>query len=247
MSHAAGVPIEILRSPVGVVRPRDVADLYANASQELQRLAERGLLLRLAHGYYAVPPADWLGDGSWRPEIEAVAFGIAAVDQAVSGVAVAGISAARVLGLYPRALSAAVVATSVRRRPLATSVGRVHFWQRNLSALEAQTWRSELSQGRVTTIEQTLLDIASNPRRGGVSIAASQEALTGLSQAADWNRVHQLATRQSLGAPYRRARWFANALVPDAPVLSKPRHPVSPGGLKPISPTDPTKFGIRDD
>jgi hypothetical protein len=247
MSRAAVIPIELLGRSFRVVRPKDLAGVYANPSQQLQRLADRHLVLLLAHGYYAVPPSEWLGDGSWRPEIEAVGLGIAASDHEVSFVAVAGISAARVLGLYPRALGAAVVATPVRRKPLATSVGKVHFWQRNVSALETQVWRSELGQGRVTTIEQTLLDVAASPRRGGISTAAAQEALVGLAQAADWEQARQLAVNQKRFAEYRRVRWFADALVPDAPVMPKPRHPVSTGGLKPVAPTNPATFGVRGD
>lgn len=247
MSDTPGLPFELLRRSMRVLRPRDVSDIYANPAQELQRLADRHLLLQLAHGYYAVPPQEWFGDSAWRPEVEAVALGIAAADQSISVVAVAGISAARVLGMYPRALAAAVVATPVRRRSLSTAVGNVVFWQRKVVALETQTWRSELGQGRVTTIEQTLLDVAASPRRGGISTTAAQEALTSLSQAADWERVRHLAEQQNLAAAYRRVRWYADALVADAPVMSKPRHPVSTAGLTPVSPTDPAAFGVRSD
>lgn len=247
MPHSLSIPEELLRRSTRVLRPRDLEEAYANPSQEVQRLESKGVLLNLAHGYYAVPPLEWLGDQAWVPEIEAVALGIAAADHHSSRVAVVGISAARVLGFLPRALGMAVVAVPVRRRPLSTEVGQVHFWQRKADLLETQVWRSELGQGRVSTTEQALLDLAERPERGGVTLDTAQEALRNLSSAADWDRVKALATSQKAESSYRRARWFADALVPEAPVLRLPRHPVASRGLSPVEPTDRARFGIRDD
>jgi hypothetical protein len=204
-------------------------------------------LRNLAHGYYAVPPIEWLGDPAWMPEVEAAALGIAAADHGAVRVAVAGISAARVLGFLPRALGVGIVAIPVRRRSLKTTAGLVHFWQRAVGAMETQAWRSELGQGRVSTVEQAVLDVASRPTRGGISLATAQEALRGLTATADWRHVHALALRQRATSSYRRARWFAHAIVPDAPILKRPRHPVPSLGLEPIEPTDRGRFGIRDD
>lgn len=247
MSHSLSIPEELLRRSTRVIRPRDLEGVYANPSQEVQRLESKGVLLNLAHGYYAVPPSEWLGDRAWVPEIEAVALGIAAADHQPARVAVVGISAARVLGFLPRALGTAVVAVPVRRRPLTTQVGQIHFWQRKTEVLETQVWRSELGQGRVSTAEQALLDLADRPERGGVTLATAQEGLRNLSSAADWGRVHALAVSQQAEPSYRRARWFADALVPEASVLRRPRHPVASRGLRPIEPTDRARFGIRDD
>lgn len=230
-----------------MIRPRDLHGVYANPSPEVQRLESRGVLMRLAHGYYAIPPSQWLGDPAWVPEIEAVALGVAASDHDPTGVAIVGISAARVLGFFPRALGTAVVAVPVRRRPLATRVGHVHFWQRKVDRLETQVWRSELGQGRVSTVEQALLDLADRPDRGDVTLATAQEALRNLASAADWERVRSLAAAQKAEPAYRRVRWFADAVVPDAPVLRRPRHSVTSRGLRPVEPTDRARFGIRDD
>jgi hypothetical protein len=158
-----------------------------------------------------------------------------------------GISAARVLGFLPRALATAVVAVPVRRRPLTTKVGKVHFWQRKAENLETQVWRSELGQGRVSTTEQALLDLADRPDRGGVTLATAQEALRNLSAAADWEQALALARSQTAEPSYRRARWFADAIVPGAPLLKRPPHPVASRGLRPAESTDRTRFGIRDD
>ena len=247
MSRSISIPEQLLRRSNRVVRPRDLKDMYAIPTQEVQRLAARGVLLHLAHGYYAVPPSAWIGDRSWVPEIEAVALGIAAADHQVDAVAVVGISAARVLGHVPRALRSAVIAVPVRRRFLTTSAGRVYFWRRSVDLLETQVWRSELVQGRVSTVEQALLDVADRPQQAGVTLSTSEEALRSLSLGADWERVLNLARIQGALPSYRRARWFAEAVVPDAPVLRPARHLVASYGLRPIAPTDRAAFGIRDD
>lgn len=247
MSRTISIPEQLLRRSIRVIRPRDLDEVYANPSQEAQRLESRGVLMRLAHGYYAIPPSEWLGDPAWVPEIEAVALGVAAADHKPDGVAIVGISAARVLGFFSRALATAVVAVPVRRRPLATRVGQVHFWQRKVDRFETQVWRSELGQGRVSTVEQALLDLADRPDRGGVTLATAQEALRNLASAADWERVWTLAAAQKAVPAFRRVRWFADAIVPEAPVPRRPRHPVTSRGLRPVESTDRARFGIRDD
>lgn len=247
MSRSLSIPEQLLRRSTRVVRPRDLAEVYANPSQEVQRLESKGVLMNLAHGYYAVPPSEWLGDPAWVPQIEAAALGVAAADYESMQVAIVGISAARALGFLPRVLGTAVVAVPVRRRPLATKVGPIHFWQRKAERLETQVWRSELGQGRVSTAEQALLDVANRPDRGGVTLASAEEALRNLSSAADWERARALAASQKSESSYRRARWFADAIVPEAPILNRPRHPVPSRGLRPIEPTDRAKFGIRND
>ena len=247
MSRILPIPEELLRRSIRVIRPRDLKDVYANPSQELDRLASKSVVLRLAHGYYGVPPAEGLGDPAWKPEIEPVAFGIAAADQGPRRVALVGISAARVLGFVPRALASGVVAVPVRRRPLDTVAGQVHFWNRNVGALETQVWRHELGQGRASTVEQALLEIAHLPERGHIDVSTAEEALRGLASAADWSHVLELARSQRLETAYRRARWFADALVPDAPLLGRPRHSVTSRGIRPVEPTEGWPFGVRDD
>lgn len=247
MSRSISIPESILRRSTRVLRPRDLDAVYANPSQEVRRLESKGALMRLTHGYYAVPPSEWLGDPAWVTEVEAVALGVAAADHKPTGVAIVGISAGRVLGFVPRALGTAVVAVPVRRRPIATRVGQIHFWKRTVDGLETQVWRSELGQGRVSTVEQALLDLADRPERGGVTLATAQEALRNLASAADWERVRALAAAQKAEPAYRRVRWFADAIVPEAPVLKRPRHPVTRRGLLPVEPTDRATFGIRDD
>lgn len=210
-------------------------------------MAAEGVVLRLAHGYYAVPPGEWVGNPAWQPQVEAVALGIATADHGVDNVAVAGPSAARVLGFHPRALSTAVVSVPVRRSPLSTTVGKIVFWNWLASRLETQVWRSELGQGRTATTEQALLDIAANPRMGDVSITTAEEMLANLALEADWSHALVLAESNGRHAAYARARWFAQPLVPNAPTIEGLRHPIARKGLTPRGLVDSKAFGIRDD
>lgn len=247
MSKARSVPTHLLRRSLRVIRPRDLEQEYARPRQDLQRMAAEGVVLRLAHGYYAMPPADWAGDPHWRPEVEAVALGIAMADHGAENVALAGPSAARVLGFYSRALSTAVVSVPVRRSPLVTVAGKVVFWNWLVSRLETQVWRSELGQGRTSTKEQALLDIAANPQMGDISISTAEEMHTNLAGEVDWTHALVLAESSGRQAAYVRARWFAQPYVPHAPTIKGLRHLISPKGLNPRGEVDRKEFGIRND
>lgn len=73
------------------------------------RTAERGVPRRAAHGYYIVAPQEQVGR-AWLPGLEAAAAGIASTIYGADRVVVMGVSAARLLGVIPRALATAVVA-----------------------------------------------------------------------------------------------------------------------------------------
>jgi hypothetical protein len=125
------------------------------------------VLHRLASGYYAVVPEDQT-DRVWIPELESAALGIAAADQGIDAVALMGLSAARLHGAIPRALSVAVVAAAGHRTGLrlVDRNATVVFVRRDVAALDAQRHAMELGQGWVTTVEQTLLDLAARPGLG---------------------------------------------------------------------------------
>ena len=107
-----------------VFRPRD-AGFWSNAPKELSRLAAAGAVATPLHGYYVVVPAGRVGDRSWRPTIEGFALALALRVSDADGVALMGVSAARLHGALPRALATAVVAVGISaascRRPGATS------------------------------------------------------------------------------------------------------------------------------
>jgi hypothetical protein len=108
-----------------------------------------------------------------------------------------GVSAARVHGAIPRALGIAVVAVARHRRTLrlVDRNASVIFVRRDVARLDLQRHRTELGQGWVTTVEQTLLDLAARPDLGDVPDAA-QEAVAALLPRVDMALLRELATSQ---------------------------------------------------
>jgi predicted transcriptional regulator of viral defense system len=204
--RTSGLPPQLARSPFGVLRPVDAADVYARPPQEFARLAARGLLHRVATGYYAVVPPDST-DRNWLPTLEAVAYGVAAADYGPEAAVLMGLSAARLHGAVPRGLAAAVVAVQ-RNRPrlqLADRDAHVVFVRRDTARLDAERLRSDLGVALATTVEQTLLDLAHRPDLGSVPDEARM-AVRALWPRADPLTLDQLAREQRLRAALRRAR-----------------------------------------
>lgn len=56
IKRSDGVHPGLLAHGRRVVRPRDAVDLYANPRAEFRRMADTGVLRRIATGYYAVVP-----------------------------------------------------------------------------------------------------------------------------------------------------------------------------------------------
>jgi len=196
-SRATGkLPAVLLRRPMRVVGPQDATDLYSFPRPEFARLAKTGTLHRLAPGYYAVVPDDQT-DRDWRPELEAAALGVAAADQGADAVALMGLSAARVHGAIPRALGVAVVAAAGHRRTLRLTDrdATVVFVRRDVTKLDCEQRQNELGRGLVTTVEQTLLDLAARPSLGGLTDEA-EAAVQALIPRADREFLRDLATVQ---------------------------------------------------
>lgn len=196
-SRATGrLPAALLRRPMRVIRPQDAAEVYSFPRPEFARLSKAGVLHRLASGYYAVVPADQT-DRDWHPELEAAALGIAAADQGADAVALMGLSAARVHGAIPRALGVAVVAATGHRTTLTLTDrdATVVFVRRDVARLDCEQRQNELGRGLVTTVEQTLLDLAARPDLGGLADEA-REAVRALLPRADREILNDLATTQ---------------------------------------------------
>ena len=204
--RASGLPAPLARTPFGVLRPADAAAVYARPRQEFQRLTERGVLHKLSNGYYATVPTH-SHDRIWRPSLEAAAYGIAAADYGVQGAMLMGLSAARLHGAIPRGLAVAVVAID-RNRPRLTLADRdatVLFVRRDTGRLDAERVTTDLGAALVTTIEQTLLDLAHRPDLGGVTNEA-QDAVRALWPRADPELLEHIAGRRRLRSALRRAR-----------------------------------------
>lgn len=233
------VPAGLIARSVRVVRPRDLSETYVNPTTELVRLEEAGAVVRIAHGYYVVVPAEFIGEGSWRPTIEALALGVAVVDYGVDRVALMGPSAAKTLGAMPRAVAEAAVATPKQRPPLATRFGRIRFHKRAVERLDLERVDTELVRGYQTTVEQTLLDLALWGDAWDVSVDMIVEAIRALAGRADWSLVRDLALEQGERLAYARATKVAGAFAEEAPPI-RFRGPVSPKGILPIEPADQT-------
>lgn len=196
VTHAvARVPPDLVRRG-RVLRPADAHGVYAHPRPEFHRLERAGALHRLADGHYAVVPDDHVGL-DWLPGLEAAALGIAGTGSHTNGAALMGISAARVHGALPRAINIAMVAVDRHRRTLHLTDRDAHvlFVRRNIATLDLQRHRTELGDGWVTTIEQTLLDLIARPELGSAPDAA-QDAITALLPRADTDLLRDLARAQ---------------------------------------------------
>ncbi|MCH7583732.1 MAG: type IV toxin-antitoxin system AbiEi family antitoxin domain-containing protein [Acidobacteria bacterium] len=247
MSHATPLPPALTAKGVRIVRPRDGADTYYNPTANFRRLVEAGLLIRVARGYYAIPPRDAVSSTGWRPTPEAVALGIGIADYGRDSVALSGISAARVLGVLPRAIAAAVISAPVRRPRVNTIVGPVEFWHRDIADVETRKARTELATGWSTTAPQTLVDLADRPSLAGVDPSTVSETMWDLAPRVDWTEVHRISEKRRRRAAYARAVWVCAGLVADAVPPPRRGRPVPAKGLQSWSKADPSVFGISND
>lgn len=122
------------------------------------------------------------------------------------------------------------------------------FVSRDVDTLDLQRADTDLTSGWVTTIEQTLLDIADRPSLGGLDALAVSEVIAALGPRADWDWVAELARRQRRRAAFARARWVADPVVDSdvrmPPVPSHRDRYADPLGLRPSRPTDAEPFGV---
>jgi predicted transcriptional regulator of viral defense system len=203
------VPRELAALPLRTVRPKDAQHVYAQPRGEMRRLERRGVLHRLAHGYYVVVPPDQTGTG-WMPTLETAAAGIATADFGPPNAIVMGVSAARLHGAIPRAIGTAVVAVPAQRKAitLADRAATVRFVKRDTGRLDAERLGTELGATLVTTPEQTVLDLARRPNLGDAEDEA-RDAVRILIARADVDLLDELAASQRARASLRRAQDWA--------------------------------------
>lgn len=195
----------LARRPLRTVRPVDARDVYAQPRQQLARLAASGAVRHVANGYYTVVPLEQRGT-DWKPTLEAVAAGIAVATYGPDDAVLMGISAARMHGAIPRALATSVVAIP-RQRPAVRLTDRdavVVFVKRRVDLLDAERMPTELGPALVTTVEQTLLDLAHRPELGNDQ-ADVPAAIRALFPRCDRELLDQFAAAQRLGAARDRA------------------------------------------
>lgn len=207
--HSTAVPASLATHPLGTFRPAQAKSIYAHPAAEVARLHERGLLHRLADGYYVVVPQDQTG-GTWKPSLEAAAAGIGSAVYGADDIVVMGVSAARLHGAIPRALATAIVAVPQQHRPIALSdrPAIVRFVKRHTGGLDAERIRTELGPTLVTTPEQTVLDLAHRPGLGDAETDVPA-AIATLYARSDQDLLRVLATVQRRQASLRRAEAWA--------------------------------------
>lgn len=193
----AGLPPELAQAPLRTVRPRDVT-VYAHARPQLARLAESGLLHRLASGFYAIVPQDRVG-GSWLPSLEGAAAGIAAAEFGVGRYALMGMTAARLHHTVARAVAVASVAAPRRREPLRLTdrPATIRFFVRDIDAMHVEMLQSDMGGCLVATPEQTVLDLAHLGAAEGLQQEA-QSAIQALLPRCDREILDEIAAGQRL-------------------------------------------------
>jgi len=175
-----------------IVRPRDAAHIYRTPTAEFARLADQGVLARVATGYWALVPD--LERGRWRPDTAAIALGVARADYERDAVALVGATAARHHGAWPRALAVAFVATPKQRPGLQTPYGEIRFVKRDIALLDVEAMHTEVTDGWTTTREQTILDLARRPDLAG-DVATARTMLTDLLHQADIAHLFEVARK----------------------------------------------------
>lgn len=203
------LPASLAQMPMKTIRPSDAASHYAHPRTQLGRLTERGLLHRLTDGYYVVVPQDMVGR-SWMPGLETAAAGIATAIYGSENIVLMGVSAARLHGAIPRALTTAAIATPQQHRPIVLSdrTGVVRFVKRTTQNLDAERYDTELGPALVTTPEQTILDLAHRPKLGDADVDIPG-AVAALYERSDKDHLKALATEQKRTASLARAETWA--------------------------------------
>ena len=211
--HSTPLPVDLARAPLRTIRPADAANVYAHPRAQLRRLAESGILHRLADGYYVVVPQTEVGR-PWLPALEAAASGIGSAIYGPDAAVLMGISAARMYGAIPRALAVAVVAVPTQHRPLSLSdrTAIVQFVKRNIDNIDVERVDTELGPALVATPEQTILDMAHRSDLGD-SASDVPAAVAALYTRCDQPRLEALATRQRRLASLIRAEDWVGALT----------------------------------
>ncbi|CAN5714020.1 hypothetical protein BH20ACT23_BH20ACT23_23200 [soil metagenome] len=238
------VPPQLLMDGNRILRPRDAKDIYVNPRAEFASMAHTGALRKVATGYFVAPSDSETLNPEWRPTLEGVAIGIGRRDYGTKGSALMGISAARRHGVVPRAAGVGIIAVPKQRPRLRTKFGEIVFVTRKVDRLDLVRTRSDVTEGWITSREQTILDLADRPTLGSVSAGSASEAITALAGRVDWMLVREVAHDQRKHAALARACWLAAAVLADPPEPPPFRRLVPAAGLRPAAPVPADRYGI---
>ncbi|GAA3543951.1 hypothetical protein AFL01nite_27810 [Aeromicrobium flavum] len=197
---------DVARAQLRAARPINLADKYANPRALLRHHVAKGELIRLAPGYYMAPPDD--RPLPWRPTIETATAAIATTAYPGEEIALMGLTAARLHGALPRAIGAGIVAVPRQHAPITLDDGgQVVFVTRDTARLDGVRMPVETGRVLVTTVEQTVLDLARRPNLGGLETEA-HAAIENLMPRVDTEHLLALADEQHFG---RRAAGLIEA------------------------------------
>ena len=171
-------------------------------------MRDRGVLVRIAHGTYIAKPDRIAPDQPWKPPFEeaAMAYATAAYGDRVP--ILMGVGAARHWHAIPRAIGVTTIAVPDPHRPVDLETGgRIVFKVRRAEPVEAIPVQAGLGTMRVTTIEQTLIDLIRNPDLGGMP-NESEAAARVLQGRADYERLARLVERLPQAAAARVQGWL---------------------------------------
>lgn len=191
-----GVPAALARAPMRAARPQHMRGRWAQPAKEFTRLRRRGVVRRLAHGYYIAPPEGVLAD-AWKPDLETAAMAVATARFGDRVPVLMGLGAARFHRALPRAIGQTFVAVPEQARELTLDdgVGLVTFVTRDTAAIDARLEQFETGRALVATPEQTVLDVAHRHDWGG-GAALANEIITALWPRVDRERLDAIAHRQ---------------------------------------------------
>lgn len=203
--RASGLPAGLTSAPVPLVTAASAAQVYSHPRPQVARLVRAGLLHRVSPGRYIIVPQNRVGDDGWLPTMEGAAAAIAMAEFGRDNAVLMGVSAARVHHAIPRALAVAVVAVPTRKAPLRLTDrdARCIFVQQDTDLLDAELTQTDLGECLVTTVEQTVLDLAHRPGLGGVA-ADVHLAIAGLLPRCNRQRLERIATTGRRGRALQR-------------------------------------------
>ena len=111
---------------------------------------------------------------------------------------------ARIHAAIPRAIAVAVLAVPKQRPTLETKFGQIYFVKRNVVDLKRERTDTELGSGWVTSIEQTVLDIAKRPSLIDGMANVGEAAVTTLLKRVDSKKLFDIAVRQRMKSVLNR-------------------------------------------
>ena len=191
---SASVPAAALIAPTLMITGRSAAGVYAQPAPELARLTRGGAAIKVARGFYAAVPVDKRGR-DWLPSFEDITAGIATAVYGPGNGAIWGLSAARVHGALPRALSVGYAFGPAQHRPIELTgrTGRIEFRKRDPQRLDLEFLNTELGPGLVTSIAQTVLDLSSRDFRSESDVRS--EAVRNLMSLVDFDELTDVTDR----------------------------------------------------